>query len=87
LVAGRGVRLVQFACRYYRRGEANGEVNGTRRMLLAVLVARGIEVSYEARTPIDECDDPGQLESWGRRAALAESIDDLFDGSVPKPCM
>jgi hypothetical protein len=29
----------------------------------------------------------GQLESWVRRAALAESIDDLFDGPVPEPRM
>ena len=68
-----------FASRYYRQGEADGEINGTRRMLLAVLVAREIEVSDRADSCIANCGDLRTLESWVRRAATADSIEDVID--------
>lgn len=64
-----------FARRYFSEGEAKGEAKA----IFAVLSARGIEVSEQARTRISECTDLEQLESWVRLAATAQSIDDLFD--------
>lgn len=64
-----------FARRYYSQGEAKGEV----KLILAVLSARGISVSEQVHTRISECTDLEQLETWGRRAATADSIDDLFE--------
>ena len=46
--------------------------------MLAVLEARGIDGPDEARTRIVECTDLEQLDTWVRRAATAESIDDPF---------
>jgi hypothetical protein len=68
-----------FAGRYYRQGEADGEINGTRRTLLAVLIAREIEVPDRADTRITRCGDLRELESWVRRAATADSIEDVID--------
>lgn len=78
VTAGTSEYKSDFARRYYRQDEANGEVNGTRRMLLVVLFTRGIEIPDEMETRIDDCDDLGQLESWVRRAVTAEFIGDLF---------
>ena len=47
-------------------------------MILAVLAAREIAVPVEARARIGECTDLEQLETWGRRAATADSIEDVF---------
>jgi hypothetical protein len=67
-----------FARGYYREGEAKGEAKGEARLILAVLAARGIAVSEQVRTRLAECDDLQQLEDWGRRAATADSIEDVF---------
>jgi hypothetical protein len=48
-------------------------------MLLAVLVARAIEVSDRADARIAHCGDLRELESWVRRAATADSIEAVID--------
>lgn len=63
-----------FARRYYVQGEAKGEA----RAVLGVLDARGVDVTEDARTRITECTDLAQLDFWVRRAATADSINDLF---------
>jgi hypothetical protein len=63
-----------FARRYFDQGEAEGEAKA----VLAVLGARGIEVTDEVRERISRCTDLGQLDTWIRRAATANTIDDLF---------
>jgi hypothetical protein len=68
----------EFARGYFREGEAKGEARGEVRMILAVLAARGVAVPEEARARIDECADLEQLEAWGRRAATAETIEEIF---------
>jgi hypothetical protein len=80
-VMGPGTREYErdLARRWYGRGKAEGEVDGEARMLLAVLSARGIAVSDEARARIVACIDTDLLETWGCRAVEAETIDDLFD--------
>ncbi|GLW62348.1 hypothetical protein Arub01_05920 [Actinomadura rubrobrunea] len=70
-----------FARHYYGRGKAEGmaegKVEGEAEMILTVLAARGVEVSDEVRARIRGCTDLEVLKEWGRRAATAESIDDL----------
>jgi hypothetical protein len=60
-----------FARGYFSKGEA--------RMVLAVLEARGIAVGGDTYVRITTCSDLDQLETWGRRAATADRIEDLFD--------
>ncbi|MGH3768685.1 MAG: hypothetical protein ACRDS0_16005 [Pseudonocardiaceae bacterium] len=69
-----------FARRYFFQGEAQGEAKGRAGAVLGVLDARGVDVPAEARTRITECGDLDQLDSWVRRAATADSIQDLFAG-------
>ena len=44
-----------------------------------VLDARDIDVPVDARARITGCTDLDQLETWVRRAAIATSVNDLFD--------
>jgi hypothetical protein len=75
-----------FAKRYFAqgeaqgeaRGEARGEVRGEAKAVLAVLEARKIEVTPDARAQILGCSDLAQLDAWVRRAATADSVDELF---------
>jgi len=64
-----------FARRYY----ADGKVDGEAMAVLAVLDARGIEVPDPVHKDIAECTDHDQLETWIRRAATANKVQDLFD--------
>lgn len=63
-----------YARRYFFEGEAAGKAAS----VLAVLDARGIDVSTGSRTRIAECSDLDQLDAWVRRAVTAETVDDLF---------
>lgn len=67
-----------FARGYFREGEAKGEARGRAETILAVLTARGMTVSEQAHARLIECDDLQQLEDWSRRAATADSIEDVF---------
>jgi len=81
-----------FARRYYDRGaaegeargeakgEAKGQAKGEARAVLAVLDARGIEVSDRVRERVAGCTDVGQLDAWLRVAATgsASEISALF---------
>ena len=64
-----------FARRYFAKGEAKGEAKA----VLTVLEARGVEVPDDARNRITGCADLSQLETWVRRAATADKVQDLFD--------
>lgn len=66
-----------FARRYFNQGRAEGKAEGEAMALLAVLSARGIEVTEQARERIMEAD-VDQLDVWVRRAAKAMSIDDIL---------
>lgn len=44
-----------------------------------MLAARGIDVPAAARDRITGCTDLDQLDAWIRRAATADSIEDLLD--------
>ena len=64
-----------FARRYFSQGEAKGEAKA----LLAILDARGVHVPDDIRADIATCTDIAQLESWIRRAATADKIQDVVD--------
>ncbi|MFB9832442.1 hypothetical protein [Actinoallomurus acaciae] len=76
-----------FAKEHYGRGkadgleegEAKGEAKGEARSILTILAARQIEVPEDVRARIRGCVDMEQLDAWLRRAAVANSIADLFD--------
>ena len=63
-----------------RRFVGQGRVEGKAAALLTVLDARGIDLPPFAHARITSCTDLYQLDSWLRRAATANSIDELFDG-------
>jgi hypothetical protein len=63
-----------IATEFFGRGRAE---EGAKTILM-VLSARDLTVSDEARERITACGDIDQLESWVRRAATAESTDDIF---------
>jgi hypothetical protein len=71
-----------FAKRYFGQGEAQGKAQGKAqgeaRALLAVLEARGLEISHEARELISGCTDLDQLDAWVRRAVTVDEVDELF---------
>ncbi|MGQ0778174.1 MAG: hypothetical protein ACT4NY_27815, partial [Pseudonocardiales bacterium] len=70
--------LSEYAQKFVAQGEAQGEAKGEAKAVLTFLDARGISVTEEARARISGCRDLGQLEVWVRRAATADSVDDLF---------
>src|ERR1700730_16010417 len=54
------------------------EATAEARMVLQVLDSRGITVPGEIRDQILARTDTAQLEAWGRKAAVAHSIDEIF---------
>ncbi|WP_067454960.1 hypothetical protein [Actinomadura macra] len=67
-----------FALRNQAIGEARGQAIGQAKMLLLVLEGRGLCVSDEMRERITTCVDERQLAEWGRRAATAEALREVF---------
>jgi hypothetical protein len=59
-------------------GEAVGRAEGEAVALLTVLAARGIDIPADARARIAGCTDIDQLTTWLRRAATADTIDDVL---------
>lgn len=68
-----------FTEKYVDQGRAEGEAKGEAKALLAVLLARGIDVPDDARARITACTDLDLLEAWVRRSVTIDSIDELFD--------
>ncbi len=60
------------------KGEAKGKAKGKAESVLAILAARDIPVSPEAREQILACQDIATLEGWIMRAAKASSVSDIF---------
>jgi len=63
-------------------GEAIGLAKGKIAALLAVLAARGIEVTAEARARIEACTEEATLDRWIARAVTAPSLEDVFTSIV-----
>jgi predicted transposase/invertase (TIGR01784 family) len=62
----------------HKSGLARGEAVGKAAAILAVLGARGVPVSDEARARIEECGDVVTLDRWIARAATAPSTEEVF---------
>ena len=60
------------------KGEAIGLTKGKRASLLAVLAARGLSVTAEARAQIEDCEVAATLDRWLARAVTASSLEDVF---------
>lgn len=59
--------------------EAEAEARAGAKAVLAIFAARGISVRDDARERITNCTDVDQLDEWMRRAAVATSVDEIFD--------
>ncbi|MEU6645080.1 hypothetical protein ABZ863_21300 [Saccharomonospora sp. NPDC046836] len=68
-----------FVRKYVHQGRAEGRVEGEAQALLAVLAARGIDVTEDDLARITACTDPEQLVTWIRQAATADNVEQLFD--------
>jgi hypothetical protein len=66
-----------WARRQHAEGFAEGQAEGEARAIVTVLMARGIDISDEARAKITACTDLEQLNQWIQRAAVAECVEDL----------
>ena len=60
------------------RGEAEGQARGEALMILQILESRRIAVPDEVRDQVLACADTDVLESWGRKAAVAHSLQEVF---------
>lgn len=64
----------EFTQRYVDQGRAEAEAES----VLRVLAARGVEVTDEVHDRVTSCTDADQLAEWLRRAATADTADELF---------
>jgi hypothetical protein len=68
----------EFVDKLQAEGQAKGQAKGRAQMILQVLAARRIAVPAETREQVLACTDIAQLDTWGSRAATAQSIEDVF---------
>jgi hypothetical protein len=61
------------------------QAEGRAQMILQVLAARHIAVPAEVREQVLTCTDIAQLDSWGTKAATAQSIEEVFGGANGAP--
>ncbi|MFF5259200.1 hypothetical protein ACFY4C_09660 [Actinomadura viridis] len=61
------------------KGKAEGKAEGKVELLLRILEARGIELTEEQRERVCGSTDGAWLDELGRRAAVADSAEGLFD--------
>ncbi len=59
-------------------GEIKGKAEGKAEAVLAVLKARGIEITPSRQAFIKRCTSLTDLEKWLQRAATANSADEVF---------
>ncbi|PSK93618.1 hypothetical protein CLV63_11625 [Murinocardiopsis flavida] len=69
----------EFQSDFFKRQIAEEVTKGQAESVLLVLDSRGIEVSEEVRERILACTDRDEAEKWIKRAATAQSADELFD--------
>ena len=79
LEASMATRERRFHLDFLQDSYEKGEVVGRSKDVLVVLDARNVEVPDDVRELITTCTDVEQLEVWVRRAAVASTVDDLFD--------
>jgi hypothetical protein len=59
-------------------GEAHGRALGEAQMILEVLESRGIILPDKVRDQVLACTDTTRLEMWGRKAAVAHGLEEVF---------
>ncbi len=62
-------------------GRVEGEIVALARAILALLAARGLDVSSEARAHIEACKDVSTLDRWIVSAARASSVEEVINTS------
>ena len=72
----------EFLDKLEARGEARGEAAGRAQMLLQVLAARHIAVPAKIRDQVLACTDIAQLDTWGSKAATAQSVEEIFGAAI-----
>jgi hypothetical protein len=68
----------EFQSDFAKKHQAKGRAEGRTESLLAVLEARGLRASDEARARILACTDVTLLDAWIRKAVAISSVDELF---------
>jgi hypothetical protein len=68
-----------FAQKYYGEGKAEGKAEGVREALLAVVAARGLNLSENHRAKVAACSDSVTLGRWLTRAARATATAEVFE--------
>ncbi|MCX5035987.1 hypothetical protein GEV49_15865 [Streptomyces sp. SYP-A7193] len=61
-------------------GREQGRAQQGAQDVLLVLEQRGLDVSDDIRTRINECGDPEVLRHWLARAVTAPAAEDIFEG-------
>jgi hypothetical protein len=69
---------IQQAREYGAAQRAEGEILALTRAIFALLAARGVSVSPEARARIEACKDVSTLDQWILRAATASSTEEVI---------
>ena len=77
---GVGEVIMTEGQRLIEKGRMEGRAEGRAEALLAVLRARGFQVSQAAQKRVESCMDVVVLERWLVRAATVDSLDAVFDG-------
>ena len=77
---GVGEVIMTEGQRLTEKGRMEGRAEGRAEALLAVLRARGFQVSQAAQKRVESCMDVVVLERWLVRAATVDSLDAVFDG-------
>ena len=77
---GVGEVIMTEGQRLIEKGRVEGRAEGRAEALLAVLRARGFQVSQAAQKRVESCMDVVVLEQWLVRAATVDSLDAVFDG-------
>jgi hypothetical protein len=71
-------QVLEIAAARWAEGKAEGETVALVRAILALLAARGISVSVEARAHIEACKDVSTLDRWILLAATARTAEDVI---------
>lgn len=80
---GKSLGLVEGLAKGHKSGLAEGHKSGKMEALLAILAARSVDVTPEARTRIESCENATILEQWIARAATASSLEEIFQSDEP----
>jgi ribosomal protein L17 len=72
-------RVIQWTKEWKQQGLEQGLSRGKAESLLAVLEARGLTVTDDKEATIRSCRDLETLDRWLRKAAKAESLDEIFE--------